>query len=133
MASADPRKIRLTPHFLLSEFLHADDPMPPPWILDNLYRLANRLQVIRDLLGKPVIINSGYRSRAHNRQVGGAPNSLHLSGMAADIVVPGMPAGEVQAFLQGWSSGMGMYQHFTHVDIRAHKARWTTAATQLKP
>lgn len=121
----DPRTLQLTPHFQLSEFLHGADPIPAPWILDNLYRLANRLQVIRDLLGKPIIINSGYRSKSHNQAIGGAEHSQHLSGTAADIVVSGMSAPEVQAFLKHWSGGMGCYQHYTHLDIRPGKARWS--------
>lgn len=120
----NPRNVWLAPNFRLSEFLHADDPVPPPWILDNLARLANRLQVVRDLLGKPVIINSGYRTPAHNQKVGGAPNSMHLQGMAADFVVAGTPAAEVQKFLKNWTGGMGCYTHFTHLDIRPSYARW---------
>lgn len=123
--SGPPRHIQLTPNFNLSEFLHGQDPLPAPWILDNLYRLANRLQVLRDLLGKPIIINSGYRSPEHNRAIGGAAHSYHLSGMAADIVVPGMTATQVQQFLKNWSGGLGSYPHFTHVDIRPNRARWS--------
>jgi uncharacterized protein YcbK (DUF882 family) len=123
--SIDPKTLQLTPNFKLAEFLHGNDPLPPPWILDNLYRLANRLQVIRDVLNKPIIINSGYRTPAHNQAVGGAKNSMHLSGMAADIVVPGMSAPDLQHFLQHWSGGMGRYAHFTHVDIRPYQARWS--------
>ncbi|WMU93390.1 hypothetical protein EMOOHJMP_00197 [Microcystis phage MaAM05] len=123
--SQDPRAIQLTTNFKLSEFLHGDDAIPAPWILDNIYRLANRLQVIRDLLGKPIIINSGYRSKAHNLAVGGASHSQHLNGMAADIVVSGMPAKAVQEFLRHWSGGMGCYQHYTHLDIRPTPVRWS--------
>jgi uncharacterized protein YcbK (DUF882 family) len=122
--TSDPRLLALTLNFKLAEFLHGNDPVPPPWILDNLYRLANRMQVIRDLLNKPIIINSGYRTTSHNHAVGGAKSSLHLSGMAADIVVPGMPANELQQFLQGWSGGMGCYTNYTHLDIRPYRARW---------
>lgn len=116
--------MQLTPNFSLNEFLHAGSGTPAPWILDNLTQLANRLQVIRDLLGKPIIITSGYRTPEHNKAVGGEPNSFHLKGMAADIVVPGMSAKEVQNFLKNWSGGLGSYANFTHVDIRPTKARW---------
>lgn len=119
------RNLQLTPNFKLGEFLQAGvHEAPPQWILDNLYFLANRLQVVRDILGKPITITSGYRTSAHNKAVGGAPQSLHLSGMAADIVVPGMPAREVQKVLKNWSGGMGSYLHFTHLDCRKSKARW---------
>lgn len=121
---SDPRNVRLTPNFTLAEFVRPEDPLPPPWILDNLYRLANRLQVVRDLLDKPLVITSGYRTEAHNRAIGGAKKSLHLSGMAADVVVPGIPAKEVQKFLRNWSGGLGLYGTFTHLDIRPYRARW---------
>lgn len=114
---------QLTPNFKLGEFLHGAS-IPSSDILENLKQLANRLQVIRDLLNKPIIINSGYRSAQHNMEVGGASNSYHLRGMAADIVVPGMTAPQVQAFLKNWSGGLGAYQYFTHVDIRPTRARW---------
>jgi uncharacterized protein YcbK (DUF882 family) len=120
----DPQKF-LAPHFKLCEFLHGDDPLPPAWVVNNLTRLAHRLQGIRDLLGLPVLINSGYRTAEHNRAVGGVKNSFHLKGMAADIIIPGMPAAEVQRHLRNWQGGMGSYAHFTHVDIRPYRARWT--------
>lgn len=124
MPGANSRNIQLTANFRLSEFLHGETMLPPDWILENLHRLANRLQVIRDLLGKPIIINSGYRSPTHNKRVGGALHSQHLSGMAVDIVIPGMAAAEVQKFLRHWSGGMGLYEHYTHLDIRPSRTRW---------
>lgn len=124
MSSQSLREILLSPNFKLGEFLHAEDQLPTPAILENLHRLANRLQVIRDILNRPIVVNSGYRTPEHNRAVGGARQSFHLSGMAADIVVSGMPASEVQAFLKNWSGGLGMYTHYTHLDIRPARARW---------
>lgn len=44
-----------------------------------------RLDKMRELLGVPITINSGYRTKAHNKRVGGSPNSSHLFGYAADI------------------------------------------------
>ncbi|WP_373531910.1 D-Ala-D-Ala carboxypeptidase family metallohydrolase [Vampirovibrio sp.] len=121
----DRRNIALTPHFKLSEFLRKEDPMPAAGVLQNIERLANRLQVIREVFNRPILINSGYRSKAHNQAVGGASHSQHLDGLAADIVVAGVPAKTVQQFLQNWSGGMGCYQYYTHLDIRPEKARWT--------
>jgi uncharacterized protein YcbK (DUF882 family) len=121
----DPRNVKLTPHFKLSEFLRNEDPIPAPWMLDNIDRLAQRLQVIRDLFNRPILINSGYRSKTHNQAVGGASHSQHLDGLAADIVVTGIPAKEVQKLLKNWSGGLGCYQYYTHLDIRPEKARWT--------
>lgn len=118
------RRAYLTPNFQLSEFVRDVDPLPPLPIIQNLFRLANRLQVVRDLLGKPIHINSGYRTPKHNEEVGGKPNSQHLSGCAADIVISGMPAKAVQEYLKHWSGGLGHYAGFTHVDIRPKAERW---------
>ena len=123
-----PWQQRLTKNFRLDEFLRnsglAKDEMPEPWILESLHKLANRLQAVRDVLGKPINITSGYRTPAHNKAVGGAKNSFHLKGMAADIVVAGMSPREVQEALKNWSGGMGAYETFTHLDIRPYKARF---------
>lgn len=127
MTDADIRNTQLTPNFKLSEFIRAEDEIPAPWILDNIYRLAHRLQVIRDLLQKPIQITSGYRSPEHNQAVGGSKKSFHMRGQAADIIISGMSAKQVQAFLKHWSGGMGLYSSFTHVDTRPYHARWKGA------
>ena len=49
------------------------------------YLTGNVLDPVRELFGKPIKVNSGYRCEKHNKQVGGAKNSQHLSGQAADI------------------------------------------------
>lgn len=121
---SDARSIRLTPHFYLYEFLHPDDPIPAPYILDNLYRLASRLQVVRDIVNRPIQIHSGYRTPERNRLVGGVRNSLHMMGMAADFSVQGVAPHAVQRLLMNWTGGLGQYRTFTHVDIRSHRARW---------
>lgn len=118
------RNKKLTANFSLSEFIRPQDPIPSPQILDNLIALANRLQVVRDIIGKSMTITSGYRTKEHNAAVGGEPNSFHMVGMAADIVVEGMSPRELQKLLKNWSGGMGCYSTFTHLDIRPGKARW---------
>lgn len=52
----------------------------PQKYLDNAQELLNGLQVIRDALGKPIQITSGYRCERLNKLVGGVPNSSHLKG-----------------------------------------------------
>jgi len=121
---------KLSPHFRLAEFLHhgstegitAD-------VLENLRLLAKQLETVRAFFGQPIIINSGFRTPAHNAAVGGEPNSYHLKGMAADIVVQRIPAHDVQVMLRDWAGGMGCYAHFTHLDIRPYKARWSQSAS----
>ncbi|MBX2861171.1 MAG: DUF882 domain-containing protein [Vampirovibrio sp.] len=118
------KRTRLSPDFRLGEFFSDDDLLPAGGVIENLNRLAQRLQVVRDLLQKPVVITSGYRSPQHNQQIGGVSRSYHTQGMAADIVIPGLAAQEVQQFLLNWSGGLGCYSTHTHVDIRPEKARW---------
>ena len=60
-------------------------------IIDNLLLLIlNVLQPLRNYVGRPVIITSGYRSTALNKKVGGVANSQHLTGQAADFVIQGL-------------------------------------------
>ena len=116
--------IQFTPNFNLTEFLHDGDTPPNLVQVENLHRLAWALQAIRDIVHSPIIINSGYRSEAHNKAVGGVKNSLHRKGLAADIVVLDMQPKAFQHFMTNWSGGMGMYEDYTHLDIRGSRARW---------
>ena len=60
---------------------------PTAVVADNLVLLVeNILDPLRQAYGKPIVVNSGYRSKALNRAVGGVTNSQHLEGKAADIV-----------------------------------------------
>ena len=84
---------RLTPHFSLEEMCRSNTArvkglpnVPNAEQVKNLQQLCkNVLQPLRDHLGKPVVINSGFRSQAVNMAVGGANNSQHMKGEAADI------------------------------------------------
>jgi uncharacterized protein YcbK (DUF882 family) len=118
------RNTQLTKNFRLSEFVRPQDALPDERTLTNIKRLAQALQVIRDKIGKPMQITSGYRTRSHNKAVGGAPNSLHLTGEAADIVVTGMAPRDFQKRLADWPGGLGSYDWWTHLDIRPYRARW---------
>jgi hypothetical protein len=115
----------ITPHFRWDEFLRPEDPVPPHWVLNNLKQLAAALEVMRGQLGNhPITIGSGYRTVAHNREIGGRKASFHLLGMAADITHAVYRPGLVQAMMTDWPGGMGQYPTFTHFDIRPYKARW---------
>ena len=63
-------------------------------------RLVDTLQEIRDYTGKPVIIVSGCRCETHNRKVGGVPESAHIIGEAADIMVKGWDAVELGSHIK---------------------------------
>lgn len=68
---------------------------------DNIdMRLVETVQAIRDAVGAPVIVNSGVRCAKHNKAVGGAPNSSHLSGYAADIYVRGWSNAKLGALIK---------------------------------
>lgn len=118
--------MQLTKNFKLSEFLSKNDKGTKPsyMVLINLAKLAQRLQVIRDLTGQQIIITSGYRSPEYNAQIGGAKKSQHCLGTAADIKIAGMSPARVQEYLKNWSGGLGSYATFTHIDIRDTKVRW---------
>lgn len=84
-------------YFSLSEFINSAtakrlgiDNMPTFEIVDNLNRLADYLDGIREKLGKSILVNSGYRSPMLNKAVGGAATSQHLKGLAADVVCADM-------------------------------------------
>lgn len=81
---------RLSPHFTLEELTATQhrrfDNTPSPATLENLRRMAERMEEVRSLLGDRVIkVSSGYRSPAVNSAVGGAKTSAHLSGLAVDF------------------------------------------------
>lgn len=82
----------LSPHFSLAELIASQvatrkgiDNTPAPAIVANLTRLAALLEQVRELVGAPITVSSGYRSPALNRAVGGAASSSHVLGLAADI------------------------------------------------
>lgn len=123
--------MQLTKNFHLNEFESKDGAETPCEVQVNLKELALNLQVLRDDLKKPIVINSGYRSPEHNKRVGGAKSSQHLLGKAADIRVPSMQASKVHARIEELikegkmkNGGLGRYQNFTHYDCRDTPARW---------
>ena len=90
-------------------------------------KLVDLLQKIRDHFGVAVVINSGYRTSAYNKKVGGVSNSQHVKGTAADIVAKGvdpLTVAQYAEYLMPDSGGIGVYQTFTHVDVRTSRSRW---------
>lgn len=87
---------KIVPSFWLSEFIQSDtalrlgiDNSPKPTELQNIRSiLAPGMQRVRECLGMPVFITSGYRSPDLNRAVKGAPDSAHTHGLAADFKCP---------------------------------------------
>ena len=80
------------------------------------------LQTIRDHVGKPIRVNSAFRSPAHNKAIGGASNSLHTLGLAADVVIDGMTPIEVASLASDMGlGGIKAYPTFTHIDVGRHR------------
>lgn len=95
----------ITRHFHLSEFVVSDtaarlgiDNTPPAQVLATLTNvLVPAMQQVRDLLGVPVIVKSGYRCPLLNSAVRGSPSSQHCDGHACDFVAPGFGSAQVVA------------------------------------
>lgn len=121
----------MSQHFKPEEFMSKDGAVSPwPEVVDpGLYFL---LEEIRADFGEPIYINSGYRSPEHNRKIGGAPNSFHVKGQAADIRPTRYKDSEKWARALGrlkiianrrCTGGVGFYPTFVHVDLGPHR-RW---------
>lgn len=88
--------------------------------------LLAKLEQLRELAGgHPIKVTSGYRCPEHNFDVGGARDSYHVKGMAADVKIEGLSPLDV-ADLAGkvGFGGIGIYPSWTHVDTREEKAQW---------
>lgn len=90
--------------------------------------LINVLQDLRDHFG-PVEISGPNRCPVHNREIGGAQGSLHQTGKAADIKIDGTDPQTVFSYLDHNNPqhyGIGLYCNRVHIDVRPHRARWST-------
>lgn len=136
--------MQLTRHFSTSEFAQKSGhglpglDYPDEWITTRLLPLCNELEVLRDVLGKPVRVISGFRSEQYNKRIGGARLSQHVEGRAADIVIPGVEAEWVHDTVLDLVKagkmrigGLGHYPRFVHIDVRSSKrlVRWTGSRT----
>ena len=100
--------------------------LSPNDVKENLRRLMWRLEAVRTKLGNnPIKINSGFRYYTYNKKIGGAKNSQHIYGNAADIVVRNVSPSKVYKVARESSfGGIGLYNSFVHVDTRNYVARW---------
>jgi len=93
-------------------------------------RLLGMLEGLRAVLQQPITITSGYRSKEYNKAVGGARDSYHLRGMAADIQVRNYKPRKVYDTLERLydNCGLGLYERggggWVHLDSRLMPARW---------
>jgi uncharacterized protein YcbK (DUF882 family) len=123
--------MKLTNNFNKSEFECNCGCEMPNEVFLQIQKLASQLQCIRDFIRFPIKITSAYRCPSHNKEVGGVSNSQHVLGKASDIQVSdSSPEAIYQVIdtlaeyghvLQG---GLGLYNTFTHYDIRKTRVRW---------
>ena len=123
--------MQLTDNFHLQEFACNDGTPVPAELMQNVIRLATNLQILRDHLDERVSVNSAYRHPNYNKKIGGAPDSMHLRAMAADITVKSKTPKQLKAVIERLIKakkvtfgGIGLYPGFVHVDIRQGPARW---------
>lgn len=118
--------MNLSPSFTLEELTHTDhrehDNTPNDAEMANLVRLAEFLEQVKAVLGgKPIIVNSAFRSKAVNDAVGSSDRSQHRHGCAADIRVPGMTPNEVVSAIIAsdlpYDQVIREFDRWTHVSI----------------
>ena len=116
----------MTEHFSLEELTHTDhrelDNTPNEAELANIKRLAEFLEQVKIVLGgKPIMVNSAFRSKAVNDAVGSKDSSQHRVGCAADLRVPGMTPDEVVkaviASNLGYDQVIREFDRWTHISI----------------
>jgi uncharacterized protein YcbK (DUF882 family) len=120
--------MQLSEHFTLEELTRSEvaerkglDNTPNASEVANLIRLARLLEEVRALLNKPILLNSGFRSKAVNDSVGSRDSSQHRIGCAADIRVPGMtPKQVVEACIEaniGYDQIIEEFGSWTHISV----------------
>jgi hypothetical protein len=116
----------LTPHFTLEELTVTNhrslDNTPNSSEINNLKRLAEMLEEVKDLLdGKPIMVNSAFRSKAVNDAVGSKDTSQHRVGCAADIRVPGLTPDQVVKAIVGspiaFDQIIREFDSWTHISV----------------
>ena len=115
----------MTPHFSLEELTHTDhrelENIPNESEIANLQRLAEFLEQVRTLLGKSIMVNSAFRSKAVNDAVGSKDSSQHRVGCAADFRVPDMtPDQVVKAIIAsnlGYDQIIREFDRWTHISV----------------
>src|SRR5690606_10132270 len=115
-----PTNEKLSKNFTVSEFRSKDGANQV--VISKA--LVDMLQKLRDKIGKPVIINSAYRTPQHNAAVGGASSSQHMYGTGADIRVDGMSPKELGRIARevGFPYVKDDYPSHVHVDVRGLEA-----------
>ena len=117
--------MRLTKNFELEEFACKDGAAVPKRYYENCKELAENLQVLRDSFGVPLEVLSGFRTVKHNKKIGGAPASFHLTASAADLKASTIPTYKIYMRIlklmeegKMKQGGLKCYPSWVHYDIR---------------
>lgn len=92
----------------------------------------NKLQLLRDLMGCPLILNSAYRDRLHNARVGGAPRSMHKYGRAFDVRLGDFDKQDLLDYARAVGfTGIGFYGSFLHIDTGKNRQWWSDSGKKV--
>jgi hypothetical protein len=134
-----------SPHLSFWELRCRDEwsnPYPEAWRQNRARILAAAFEDLRDNWALPIPVLSGYRTRAHNRAVGGSARSQHVEGLALDLAPPrGVTLQEFHRAALGEARkrgslirGVGLYAGFLHIDCREslHLVVWRGARVKAE-
>lgn len=102
----------------------------------------SKLEIFAQSLGRPIVLNSAYRSPAYNKKIGGAKKSMHMQRKACDVQWVGISLqgriNMIQKAIDAGFTGIGTYNNFMHVDIGGKRqwgsnGSWTGQYAQYKP
>lgn len=128
-----------SPHLSWTELAcHNGTEYPLEWRSNRAILLAGVFELIRELVGGPIVVLSAYRTPVYNKLIGGAKNSQHIQGRAIDLRPPShMSVDEFHSKILTLTRssnirGVGKYKTFVHVDVRPgdHVALWYGAGVQ---
>ena len=121
--------LQATKNFNMSEMEFHDK--VPENLLDNAKEVLTNIQILRDALGAPMTIMSGYRSPERNAAVGGAKKSQHMEGNAVDLQCKTKTPLEMYLIVEKLikegkmkQGGLGIYDSWIHYDTRGTRSRW---------
>jgi zinc D-Ala-D-Ala carboxypeptidase len=117
--------MNLTPHFSLEELTRTDhrafDNTAPPEVMPNLRRMALLMEQVREVVGQPIVVTSGYRSKQVNDAVGSKDTSQHRTGCAVDFRCSGLKPDAIVKMIRAskipFDQLIREFDSWTHISI----------------
>ena len=129
LTKEEKTNLQVTKNFNMSEMEFYDK--VPANLLNNAKEVLTNIQILRDALGAPMTIMSGYRSPERNAAVGGATKSQHMEGNAVDLPCTTKTPLEMYNVVEKLTKegkmkqgGLGIYDGWIHYDTSGNKSRW---------